>query len=172
MALAAGGRRTQNPATFSIIFPRRPKRSLVSLALNVWDDSVPQQRLALATKVLVVDDEDSIARTLTLILKQNGFCATSAVDGESAVRIATEWHPDILLSDIVMPGLNGYDAALQIRAVLPHCRVVLISGHFLSADQVRADARDESGFEFLPKPVHPSVLLAALQPAGGTAKAV
>jgi CheY-like chemotaxis protein len=110
------------------------------------------------TKVLIVDDEQTIAQTLRIILQQNGFAVKATYDGDTAVNIAIEWKPDIFLADVVMPGMSGYEAALQIRAVLPYCRVVLFSGHLLSNDEIpqRGMAVD---FEFLPKPIESDDLL-------------
>jgi DNA-binding response OmpR family regulator len=110
------------------------------------------------TKVLIVDDEQTIAQTLRIILQQNGFAVKATYDGDTAVNIAMDWRPDIFLADIVMPGMSGYEAALQIRAVLPDCRVLLFSGHLLSADEVPLSGMSED-LEFLSKPIHPDQLL-------------
>jgi PleD family two-component response regulator len=65
-------------------------------------------------KVLVADDERVIADTLRAILNQNGFEAASAYGGQDAVDMARVWPPDILLTDVTMPGLNGIESAIQI----------------------------------------------------------
>lgn len=73
-------------------------------------------------KVLIADDEYSIADSLAVILTHHGFAARAVYDGESAVNLTAVWRPDIVLTDVTMPGMSGYEAALQIHAILPHCR--------------------------------------------------
>lgn len=109
-------------------------------------------------RILVVDDEPTITDTLSVILRLNGYETMPAYSGEEAVRLASEFRPDFLLSDIRMPGISGIDAALAIRDFLPQCPVLFISGHSLA--EIMADGRiDRYGFEVLSKPVAPPVLL-------------
>ncbi|HKO12061.1 MAG TPA: response regulator [Acidobacteriaceae bacterium] len=119
----------------------------------------------MATKVLIVDDEHTIDRTLTLILREHGFAVNARYDGESAVNLAMKWQPDVFLSGDVLPGMSGYEAASQICGVLPQCRVVLLSANPSSWD--RPSPRDMGlDFEFLPKPIHVDELLDRLRSAG------
>lgn len=114
-------------------------------------------------RVLVVDDEDPIAGTLEVILNQAGFVATAVNDGAAAVRIAATWHPDILLTDVVMPGLDGFETAKRICAVSPGCRVFLFSAQCTASERVQEYCAQGYEFEFIAKPVHPSELLARLR---------
>lgn len=114
-------------------------------------------------RVLIADDERLIADTLALILKQAGFLAETVYSGEKAVEAARHRSPDIFLADVVMPGMTGIDAAIEIAAIHPACRVLLLSGQAATADLLR-DARVRGHrFEVLLKPVHPSQLLARLR---------
>ncbi len=70
-------------------------------------------------KVLVADDERVIADTLAMILNQSGFQARAVYSGEKALELAPEFKPDMLISDVIMADLNGIDAAIRIRALLP-----------------------------------------------------
>jgi DNA-binding NtrC family response regulator len=108
--------------------------------------------------VLVVDDEHLVADTLAIIFKRAGFCTFKAYDAKGALEIANAIAPDILVSDIDMPGMNGVDLAMTLLEILPECRVLLFSGHATFADLSEARA---AGYDFplLPKPVHPSVML-------------
>jgi CheY-like chemotaxis protein len=72
-----------------------------------------------AHRILVVDDEHIIADTLAIILRQNGFDAAVAYNGLTAIEKARTWHPDLLLSDLVMPDTDGIEAASQILRFLP-----------------------------------------------------
>ena len=70
-------------------------------------------------KVLVADDERVIADTLAIILNQSGFEATAVYNGEKAVEAARIIRPDMLISDVIMTDMNGIDAAITIRGMLP-----------------------------------------------------
>jgi len=112
--------------------------------------------------VLVVDDEIAIADTLAIILSKNGFAAITAYEGKSAVEIARVIPPDLLLSDVAMPGMTGVELAITLHEQIPDCRVLLFSGQSLTVD-ILSDARAR-GYDFpmLTKPIHPSVLLESI----------
>ena len=114
-------------------------------------------------KVLVADDERVIADTLAIILNQSGFEATAVYSGEKAVEMAATLRPDMVISDVIMTDMNGIDAAIKIRAILPSCKILLFSGQASTADLLdRARIRGHE-FEILAKPVHPQDLLARLR---------
>lgn len=114
-------------------------------------------------KILVADDEHAIADTLAVILRQKGFETVAVYDGEAAVESARQWKPDLLLIDVIMPGMNGIEAAIQVRTLRPECRVLLFSGYAASVELLD-DARVQGHhFEILAKPVHPAELLARLK---------
>jgi DNA-binding NtrC family response regulator len=108
--------------------------------------------------VLVVDDEHLVADTLGIIFKRAGFCTLTAYDAQGALEIAAAIAPDILVSDVDMPGMNGVDLAMTLLKLLPECRVLLFSGHATFADLAKARAAGHD-FPLLPKPVHPAVML-------------
>jgi DNA-binding response OmpR family regulator len=112
--------------------------------------------------VLVVDDERIIADTLTAILKRSGYSVLTAYDGQSALGLASEIPPDLLITDVVMPGMSGIDLAIQLERAIPDCMVLLFSGQAATVDLL-ADAR-KLGHDFvtLSKPVHPTELLARI----------
>jgi DNA-binding response OmpR family regulator len=110
--------------------------------------------------VLVVDDEAVIADTRAMILEQSGISAMVAYDGKSALEIAHKTPPDLLLTDVAMPGMNGIDLAIAIRQIIPSCYILLFSGQESTAALL--DAARVAGQEFtvLTKPLHPIELLA------------
>jgi len=114
-------------------------------------------------KVLVADDERVIADTLAMILNQSGFQACVAYNGEQAVELAAEFAPEMLISDVIMGGLNGIDAAIRIRALLPGIKILLFSGQAATADLLEKARAQGYEFEILAKPVHPQDLLARLR---------
>ena len=113
-----------------------------------------------ALKVLVVDDEPTIADTLAVILRQSGFEAHAAYCGEEAIRQAVKIEPDLMITDVLMPDKNGIDVATEVQARVPRCRVLFFSGHCVTASLLLKARRPEKQWEVLPKPVHPHDLLA------------
>jgi CheY-like chemotaxis protein len=114
-------------------------------------------------KVLVVDDERVIADTLAMILNQSGFEARAVYSGEKAVELAAAFTPDMLITDVIMADLNGIDAAIMIRALLPNIKILLFSGQAATADLLEKARAKGYEFEILAKPVHPQDLLSRLQ---------
>jgi CheY-like chemotaxis protein len=114
-------------------------------------------------KVLVVDDERVIADSLAMILNQSGFEARAVYSGEKALEAASELKPDMLISDVIMAGLNGIDAAIRIRALLPQIKILLFSGQAATADLLEKARAKGYEFEILAKPVHPHDLLTKLR---------
>jgi len=114
-------------------------------------------------KVLVADDERVIADTLAIILNQSGFEATAVYSGEKAVEMARTLRPNMLISDVIMTDMNGIDAAIQIRSILPDCKILLFSGQAATADLLEGARARGHEFEILAKPVHPQDLLARLR---------
>jgi CheY-like chemotaxis protein len=114
-------------------------------------------------KVLVVDDERVIADTLAMILNQSGFEARAVYSGEGALELVPTFVPDMLISDVIMADLNGIDAAIRIRALLPHSKILLFSGQAATADLLEKARAQGYEFEILAKPVHPQDLLSRLR---------
>ena len=82
----------------------------------------------MALEVLVVDDERLIADSMMEILQRSGFHAACAYDGQSALELALQLNPDFVLSDVVMPRMNGVQLAIAIRKALPTVEIILLSG--------------------------------------------
>jgi len=114
-------------------------------------------------RVLVVDDERVIADTLATILNQAGYDASAAYSGIAAVERAKSVKPSLVISDVVMPDMNGIEAAIKIRAALPSCKILLFSGQASTADLLEEARQQGHEFEILAKPIHPQDLLAKLK---------
>ena len=114
-------------------------------------------------KVLVVDDERVIADTLSMILNQSGFESRAVYSGEGALEMAQAFEPDMLISDVIMADLNGIDAAIRIRGLLPRIKILLFSGQAATADLLEKARAQGYEFEILAKPVHPQDLLTRLR---------
>jgi CheY-like chemotaxis protein len=114
-------------------------------------------------KVLVADDEQVIANTLAIILNQAGFEARAVFSGEKAVESLEGFQPDMLISDVIMTGMTGIEAAIITRSKLPKCKILLFSGQAATADLLEKARAQGHEFEILAKPVHPTDLLAKLR---------
>ncbi len=145
--------------------------------VNVYQDAYRGLRLACSStaeerdsrtqrkkkRVIIVDDDALIAESLADILNGEGFEATAVLSGQDAIEWARKTQPDIIVSDVVMPEMNGIQAAKSIREFLPQCRIILFSGQALT-NNLLAEARAQGhAFEMLAKPVNPYSLIAALR---------
>jgi CheY-like chemotaxis protein len=112
----------------------------------------------------VVDDEDIIASTRRLILSNQGFYARSFIDPLEALKAAAQSvSPDLLLTDVMMPGINGIELAKQVKARCPKCKILLFSGQSETVDLLEDAGAQGDYFEILSKPVHPRDLLAKIE---------
>lgn len=112
--------------------------------------------------VMVVDDESRIADTLAAILSRSGYAAVTAYDGDSALETALLMPPEMLITDVVLPGMSGIDLAIAIQRIFPDCRIILFSGHASTTDLIAAANRNGQHFTLLNKPVHPADLLSRI----------
>jgi DNA-binding response OmpR family regulator len=113
-------------------------------------------------RILIIDDEKPLADTLSLILQNAGYEARAVYDGVAALSLIESFVPDLVISDVVMPGMNGIEACGKIKCELPNCHIILFSGQ-AATDELMSDARaDGCDWELLAKPVHPRDLLAKL----------
>ncbi len=119
---------------------------------------------ARALRVLVVDDNEDSADTLGTLVSIWGHEVRQANDGPSALEVAREFRPEVILLDIGLPGMGGYDVARALRAEgLGGRRLVALTGWSQDEDRQRAQ---EAGFdEHLTKPVDADRLQALLATA-------
>jgi CheY-like chemotaxis protein len=130
---------------------------------NYMSEPVPVPSSQRPLKVLVVDDNEDIAKTTSMLLKLKGYDVATVADGQAAVDAARGNRFDVILMDIGLPILNGYEAARAIRQ-LPEgndVRIIAISGWGQDEDRRRSQ---EAGFDLhLVKPVLPANLFALLE---------
>ena len=110
-------------------------------------------------RVLILDDEQLIANTLALILNRNGFEARAVYNAKEAIETAAELSPDVLISDVIMEGMTGIEAAIRISELVPKCRIILFSGQAATADLLERAEANGHHFEIIAKPIHPRLLL-------------
>lgn len=124
------------------------------------------------TQVYVLDDEPAIAFTLCTVLQQAGFRAVAFQHPRDLLDRAALEPPDIVLSDVVMPEMNGLDLALRLGMDHPDCKVVLFSGHVETFELLDAARAHGYEFEVLAKPVHPAELVRRLRAVPVSRRAV
>ncbi|MDB5965620.1 MAG: hybrid sensor histidine kinase/response regulator [Polaromonas sp.] len=147
---------------FVLTLPVVVQEPLLSLQDADNADTHPMEKLT-TKKILVVDDNVDAADTLEALLGMDGFEVTTVYDGVAAVEAAGRAMPDVVVMDIGMPGMDGYEAARIIRQQSGGERMVLIAltGWGQSADKNRAS---EAGFDHhLVKPVDYDMLIKCLQ---------
>ncbi len=113
-------------------------------------------------RILIVDDEKSIADTLTMVFKIKGHDAMAAYSAESAVEAVESFEPDIVLSDVIMGKMTGVDLAIYLSRARPDCKVILFSGQAATADLLHEASRKGHDFRLLAKPIHPEKLIEEL----------
>ena len=118
-------------------------------------------------RIIVIDDEVLIAETVAEILNDQGFDATPVSDGAAAIELAKTLRPDIVLSDVIMPGLNGIETGIRIREIVPDCRLILFSGQAATVDLLAQARQQGHRFDILAKPIKPEQLIAVIRSSSG-----
>jgi len=115
------------------------------------------------TKILLIDDDLLVRRSLSRILQSAGYEVATATNGNSGLAIFRSEHPDIVITDIIMPDQDGIGTILQIRQENPAVKIVAISGggRHLGTDMLNA-ARKLGADEILAKPFDAEELLQAI----------
>ena len=116
-------------------------------------------------RVLIVDDHEIVREGLRTVLAQEKEVEVvgEAADGERAISLARLLAPDVVLMDLVMPGMGGLEALARIREACPQCQVVVLTN--FASDQTVRDAIASGAVGYLLKDVHKTELLAAIRNA-------
>jgi DNA-binding NtrC family response regulator len=113
--------------------------------------------------IFVVDDEFVIAQTVTMILQRAGYEARPFSEPKAALDAVADGSPDLLLTDMAMPEMNGIDLATRMQVLRPSCKVLVFSGQPSSPALVAKAQNEGHHFSFVSKPVHPSQLLEKIE---------
>jgi len=114
-------------------------------------------------RILVVEDQEDNRQILRDLLAHAGFDVIEVGDGEQALPAAIAHHPDVILMDIQLPLLDGYEATRRIKAdpAVKHIPVIVVTSYALSGDEDKA--RDAGCDAYVAKPFSPKALLAKIR---------
>lgn len=111
-------------------------------------------------RILVVDDEPQITRVLRTTLSSHGYTIRTAGDGDEALEIMREWAPDLIITDLAMPNMEGLELCRRVRAKSPVPIVVLsVRGE----EKTKIEALDSGADDYVTKPYGPDELLARVR---------
>lgn len=111
-------------------------------------------------KVLIIDDDLALCESLKLMLDPKEFTVTSASSGSEGIQLCQEWQPDVVVLDLLMPEMDGWEVASRIRS-FSDVPIIVLSA--VSKPELVAKALDEGIDEYLIKPVPGTVLAAHLK---------
>jgi len=113
--------------------------------------------------ILIVDDSPTEVHVMKKALEKGGFTTATAGDGQEGVRMAREMHPDLIFMDIVMPGMNGYQATRAIVNDPDTRRIPIVMVTSKGHDTDRVWGLRQGAVDYLVKPVSPDVLVEKAQ---------
>jgi len=116
--------------------------------------------MAERSRILVVDDETQIARVLKTALNSQGYEVKTAGDGESALNLATDWIPDLVVTDLSMPGMTGIELCRSVRE-RSHVPIIVLSVR--GEEKTKIEALDAGADDYVTKPFSVSELLARVR---------
>ncbi len=121
-------------------------------------------------KILIVDDEPYILNILDFSLDAEGYMVLQAADGDEALRVAAEQSPDLIIMDVMMPRLDGFETCRRLKENVHtmDIPVVLLTARNSREDRARGDEVKADGF--MTKPFSPQRLLDTVQQYLGVAK--
>jgi two-component system, cell cycle response regulator DivK len=117
----------------------------------------------MSKRILVVEDQEDNRRIVRDLLTSVGYQIIEAVTGDEGVEMAGAQTPDLILMDIQLPGLDGYEATRRIKAdpALRHIPIIAVTSYALSGDDIKAQ---QAGCDaYVSKPFSPRVLLAKIR---------
>jgi DNA-binding response OmpR family regulator len=117
----------------------------------------------MAKKILLVEDDTSVLRAISFILEKEGYQVLTAINGLDGLRKAKEEKPDLLILDVMLPGLDGFEVCHRLRAETQTAQlpILMLSAKGQAAD--KAMGLSVGANEYLTKPVERSVLLSTIE---------
>ncbi|MGI6450031.1 MAG: response regulator transcription factor [Desulfitobacteriia bacterium] len=113
------------------------------------------------TKVLVVEDEDSIRRFITLNLEAAGYAVGEAVSGEEALAQLKTFSPDVLVLDLMLPGMDGLEVCQRVREMAPETLIIILTAKSQDSDKILG--LELGADDYMVKPFNPFELIARIK---------
>ncbi len=113
----------------------------------------------MSSRILIVDDTPTVLDFLELVFERQGFEVVKALSGEQALRLAVEAEPDVLLIDVMMPGMDGLEVCRRLRADPATTHLPLLLYSAVVGNEIEAQARAAGADEFLGKTLHHAELV-------------
>ncbi|MBT3575835.1 MAG: response regulator [Candidatus Marinimicrobia bacterium] len=117
----------------------------------------------MSIKTLIIEDNENNMYLISFLLQNNGHDVSQAYDGQDGVSLAKSVHPDLILLDIQLPKMNGYEVALELRKdeSLKNVPIVAITSYAMPGDQEKALSAGCSGY--IKKPINPDTFLGEIE---------
>jgi DNA-binding response OmpR family regulator len=112
--------------------------------------------MAEAARILVVDDEVPVCKSVSNALVTEGYSIDTALSAEEALRRAKESHYEVVITDLMMPGLSGMDLLRTVAETMPDTKVIMITGY--PSIKSAVEATKLGAFDYIPKPFTPNEL--------------
>jgi DNA-binding response OmpR family regulator len=143
-------------------------RILLYRSLSLKSDDLPPREVAVLTKVLVIDDDKEMTELLKVILEPNNFDVIAANSGQEGIVLIREQNPDVVVLDLLMPDMDGWQVCKEIRS-FSQVPILVLSA--ISKPGMVARALDEGADDFLLKPMPGGVLTAHIKKLARRARA-
>jgi two-component system KDP operon response regulator KdpE len=111
--------------------------------------------------IVVLDAEEVVRKVVTSILEKAGYSVTATADLSSALEMCRKQRPELILTNVYLPGISGHEAMKKLKEYCPKVPVLMVSG--LPDSAVIRDWLEEDGFDIFPKPFTPHTLLAKVE---------
>ncbi len=128
--------------------------------VNVNSENSGEDKADSRCRILVVDDESVVRASISNYLSKNGFDVEEAEDGESALARIHEFNPQIVLLDVMMPGIAGDEILGTIKEWKPSIEVIMVTA--VTREELRTECHSMGAFAVLIKPVSPDLLKATI----------
>ncbi len=115
----------------------------------------------MSAKILVVDDDRTLTELMSLILKKEGFAPIVAADGAQCIAMFVEHQPDLVVLDVTMPGLNGFDVCQRLRAMTATTPIIILTAQGNEEAVVRG--LDLGADDYVVKPFQPRAFVARVR---------
>jgi two-component system, cell cycle response regulator DivK len=114
-------------------------------------------------KILIVEDNEQNMYLMTFLLENYGYKIIQAFNGKEGIRLAQETKPDVILLDIQLPEMNGYQVAEELRKdhLLSSVPIIAVTSYAMAGDKERALAAGATGY--IEKPINPDTFITQLQ---------